>query len=266
MVEDNDIEECVTPSNSYYSNFVPENNNNDSIKGFGEFKDIDLSDTYTHYTISVENSAVNGGNNEKEGILEYILDSKLYLKHHDNLELSCITENINRNSKDFGHINRINPSLSGFGLGSISKYHRLLIIISFALSFISNFVGHFIREPLFTTKVNIQKSFGSSTLQLGYLDISYLTLYGIGHLVTPFVFSRSYVITFVSIFHLFLSITHFILFLAESLGWFIMIYGVTGFSCSVLWLSIYNDLHTWLPLKHRFILLTIWCCSSELGT
>uniref|UniRef100_A0A3B0MJ33 Transporter, putative n=1 Tax=Theileria annulata TaxID=5874 RepID=A0A3B0MJ33_THEAN len=265
MVEDNDIEECDNPSSSYYSNFIPEGSNNGNIKGIGEFKDIDLSDNYTHYTVSLENIAVTDGKNEKEGILDYLLDSKLYLKHHDNLELSCITENINRNNRNFGHINRINPNLSDFGLGSISKYHRTVIIISFTLSFLSNFVGHFIREPLFTTKVNIQKSFGSSTLELEYLDISYLTLYGIGHLITPFVFSRSYVITFVSIFHFFLSITHFILFVAQSLGWFIMIYGITGFSCSVLWLSIYNDLHSWLPLKHRFTLLTIWCSSSELG-
>nr|PVC52691.1 transporter [Theileria orientalis] len=150
-------------------------------------------------------------------------------------------------------------------LSPLSRQHKSIIAIAFFLTFLSNCVGHLIREPLFTTKVNIQKSFGSTTLQLAYLDIAYLASYSIGQFITPIVFPRSHIVMFVCFCHLLLGICHFFLFLLNNLSGFVVIYGVTGFSCAILWLALYNDLHSWLPINYRMLLITFWCCAAELG-
>ncbi|UKK00281.2 transporter [Theileria orientalis] len=147
----------------------------------------------------------------------------------------------------------------------LSRQYKSIIAIAFVLTFLSNCVGHLIREPLFTTKVNIQKSFGSTTLQLAYLDIAYLASYSVGQFITPIVFPRSHIVMFVCFFHLLLGICHFLLFLLNNLSGFVVMYGITGFSCAILWLALYNDLHSWLPINYRMLLITFWCCAAELG-
>ncbi|AFZ80189.1 hypothetical protein BEWA_030420 [Theileria equi strain WA] len=170
---------------------------------------------------------------------------------------------------DLGKITSLDrETVDGDGIGTnrgIGDARKSTIFIAYLICSVSTIVSHIIRKPLATSKVNIQKSFGSSTFELSYLDTSFLLLYSFGQLVTPSIFPKSHTILLASFFHLIIGISLISLLYCGTLTSFVILYGIIGFSCAPAWTLIFQDLHVWLPEKNRHFLVTLWCCQAEVG-
>lgn len=166
---------------------------------------------------------------------------------------------------NLGNITKQIDNVSGESARGVQDARRSTILIAYFLCSISTLASHIIRKPLATAKVNIQRSFKSSTFELSYLDTSFLLFYSFGQLVTPSIFPKSHTVLLASFCHLIIGVSLILLLFCGTLSSFVVIYGIIGFSCAPAWTLIFQDLHVWLPTRNRHLFVTLWCCKAELG-
>ncbi|GBE59616.1 zinc finger 36 family 3 [Babesia ovata] len=148
---------------------------------------------------------------------------------------------------------------------SAGGYDLKRVLFAFSFCWLSTFVGQVLRMPLSSSKVNLQRSLGLTTLDLTHLDTAFSVCHVFGQISSPALSSKTNSVALVAIYQFMMGFAMTLLFAPDSMGYFVVVYAFAGFVSGPVWAVLFSHLSEWLPKEYSFPLITVWFTGSDLG-